>query len=60
MDCLFDIGSRDAIQEIMKSRLLVAQKKVDDAAFYLDQKETERQPLMVMIKALRLKQKCKK
>jgi len=60
LDCLFYIGPRDAIQEIMKSRLLSAQKKVDDVAFYLDQKETERQPLVVMIKALRLKQKCKK
>src|SRR6218665_3638948 len=56
----FYIGPRDAVHKIMKSRLLSAQKKVDDVAFYLDKKETERQPLMVMITALRLKQKCKK
>ena len=30
---------RGAIQEKMKSRLLSAQKKVDDVAFYLDKKK---------------------
>jgi len=38
LDCLFYIGLRDAIQKIIKSWLLSAQKKVDDVAFYLDQK----------------------
>ena len=38
LDSLFDIGSPDAIQEIMKSNLLTAQKK-DDVAFYLDKKK---------------------
>lgn len=35
---LFDIGAADAIDEIMKSRLLSPQKKQDDVNFYLDQK----------------------
>ena len=45
LDCLFYIGPRDAIQEIMKSRLLSAQKKVDDVAFYLDKKEDRKAPI---------------
>ena len=57
LDSLFDIGSPDAIQEIMKSRLLTAQKKDDDIAFYLDKKKTERRPWTGMTKSLRLKQK---
>ena len=56
LDSLFDIGSPDAIQEIMKSRLLTAQKKDDDVAFYLDKKKTERRPWTGMTKSLRLKQ----
>ena len=49
LDCPFGIRSPNAIQEIIKSRLLSAQKKVNDIAFYLDQKgETDRQPLSTM------------
>jgi len=36
--CLFYIGPPDAIQEIVNSRLLSAQKKFDDVAFYLNKK----------------------
>ena len=48
LDSLFDIGSPDAIQEIMKTRTLTAPKKDDDVAFYLDQKKKrERQPIRI-------------
>lgn len=42
---LFDIGAADAIDDIMKSRLLSAEKKQDDVNFYLDQ-QTERKGFM--------------
>ena len=41
--CHFDIGSPDAIQKIIKSRLLSAQKKDDHVAFNLDQKRDKKQ-----------------
>lgn len=42
LDTLFDIGAPDAIEAIMKSRLLSAKKKQDDVDFYLDQKHERR------------------
>ena len=39
LDCLFDIGAPDAVDEIMKSRLLTKEKKEDDVQFYLDQRK---------------------
>ena len=36
LDSLFDIGAPHAIDQIVKSRLLSAQKKQDDVDFYLD------------------------
>lgn len=42
LDTLFDIGAPDAIEVIMKSRLLSAKKKQDDVDFYLDQQQERR------------------
>ena len=38
LDTLFDIGAPDAIDDIMKNRLLSTEKKNDDVQFYLDQR----------------------
>ena len=38
LDGLFDISAKDAIEEIMKCRLLTLEQKNDDVEFYLDQK----------------------
>ena len=45
LDGLLDIGSSDAFEEIMKSRLLCSKKKQDDVNFYLDQR-SERKAVM--------------
>src|SRR6188472_3692833 len=34
LDTLFDIGAADAVEEIMKSRLLSQEKKKEDVEFY--------------------------
>jgi len=38
LDTLFIIGAPDAIDDIMKNRLLSTEKKNDDVQFYLDQR----------------------
>lgn len=45
LDSLFDIGSSDAVEEIMQSRLLCSKRKQDDITFYMDQK-SERKAIM--------------
>ena len=59
LDSLFDIGSPDAIQEIMKSRLLTALKKDDDVAFYLDPKKDRKATMDGHDKIFEIKAKMK-
>ena len=59
LDSLFDIGSPDAIQGIMKSRLLTAQKKDGDVAFYLDQKNDRKATMDGHDKIFEIKAKMK-
>ena len=45
LDRLFDIGAKDAVEEIMKNRLLNDDSKLVDIAFYRDQ-QTQRKSHM--------------
>ena len=40
LDKLFDIGSKDAVEEIRTNRLLKKEAKEEDVSFYLDQQTT--------------------
>ena len=45
LNCLFDIGAPDAMDKILKSRLLSSEQKEEDIRFYNDQK-TDRKAVM--------------
>ena len=59
LNTLFDIGAPDAMDEIMKNRLLSAEKKNDDVQFYIDQMGARKATMNVHNKVFETKAKFK-